>query len=55
MIEKIQLLLLAIPTVCYLGAGILFLISRNYPMAIVWTGYSVANCGMIWAALFWNT
>jgi hypothetical protein len=39
--------LIIIPTVCYLGVAMSEAIAKNWPMAIVFAGYSVANLGFI--------
>lgn len=44
----ITALLLIIPTLCYGLAAGLYLFKSNWPLAIVYTGYSAANVGLIW-------
>ncbi len=39
--------LLIVPTVCYAGESVAYGIQRNWPMAVVYFGYSVANCGLL--------
>jgi hypothetical protein len=40
--------LLIVPTACYAGASVAYGIQKNWPMVIVYAGYSAANCGLIW-------
>ena len=35
----------------YVGTTIMFSLKKDWPMFIVWTGYSFANIGFIWQAL----
>ena len=37
-----------IPTLCYLAIVVEQAIGQHYPMALVYFGYSVANCGFMW-------
>lgn len=39
--------LVLVPTVCYLLAAVAYGIQRNWPMTIVYVGYSFANCGLL--------
>ena len=41
-------LLIIIPTLCYGLAAGLYLLKSNWPLAIVYTGYSLANVGLLW-------
>lgn len=41
-------LLIAFVTVCYVGVAISEAFKGNYPMSIVFVGYSFANVGLIW-------
>jgi len=34
----------------YASVGVLEFIKGNYPMTIVWFGYSVSNIGLAWLA-----
>lgn len=36
-------------TVLYAGQGIIWICSRNYPLAAVMGGYVLANLGLIWS------
>ena len=36
---------------CYLVTAVGYLRQRNYPMALVFTTYMVANIGFVWANL----
>lgn len=36
--------------VLYTLTGIGFLLKKNWPWAIVWLSYAMANVGLIWAA-----
>jgi hypothetical protein len=40
-------MLIAIPTLCYLAAAVAYGLQRNWPMVIVYFGYSFANCGLL--------
>ena len=41
-------LLIIIPGICYgLAAGI-YMLKSNWPLGIVYFGYSVANIGLLW-------
>ena len=40
-------LLLVVPTLCYALAAGLYLLKSNWPLAIVYCGYSFANIGLI--------
>lgn len=44
-------LLVAIVTVLYAGAAISSLIQGNKPMAVILTGYCIANAGLIWTMI----
>jgi hypothetical protein len=39
--------LLLIPTICYALAAGVYAFGRNWPMAVVYVGYSLANCGLL--------
>ena len=43
--------LIAVPTVCYVGAAFGFYSKGNVNMAVVYAGYSLANLGFLWEAL----
>jgi hypothetical protein len=40
--------LIIIPTLCYGIAAVAYGIQRNWPMVIVYFGYALANCGLLW-------
>lgn len=40
--------LLLIPTLCYAAAMAAYLVKGDYAMAVVFSGYSWANLGLIW-------
>ncbi len=44
-----SLFLTIVPTVCYLGVAINEVRLGNYPMAAIFGGYTLANCGFLWA------
>lgn len=44
-----DVLLVAAVTVLYAGAAISSLIQGNKPMAVILTGYCIANVGLIWS------
>ena len=37
-----------IPTACYAGASIYYGLAKNWPLAIVYSGYAWANVGLLW-------
>ena len=41
---------IAIVTALYLAAAVADGLQKNYPMALVWGAYALANCGLIWGA-----
>lgn len=41
-------LLVLVPTLCYLGAGGLYLAKGNHPLAMTYFGYAFANVGLLW-------
>jgi hypothetical protein len=49
---ELKLILLIIPTLCYIGEGILMLYTRDYPGALTWICYGFANVGLTWKFLF---
>jgi hypothetical protein len=40
-----------VPTICYAGACAYYLFTGNHPLAIVYSGYSWANVGLLWLDL----
>jgi hypothetical protein len=40
--------LLLIPTIAYVLAAMAYGFQGNWPMSIVYLGYSFANCGLLW-------
>lgn len=44
------LVALTIATLCYLVTAFSLARARNWPMALVFVAYSIANVGLIWAA-----
>jgi hypothetical protein len=40
--------LILIPTVCYMGQAVVNLKQRDYPHAMIWFCYALANVGFIW-------
>lgn len=43
--------LILVPTLCYALASCLYGAKGNWPLAIVYFGYSLANCGLLWLDL----
>lgn len=43
--------LILIPTACYFGQAVVNLHQKDYPHALIWLCYSVANLGFIWYEL----
>jgi hypothetical protein len=39
--------LVLIPTACYLAAACIYGWQRNWPLAITYSGYAFANCGLL--------
>lgn len=39
--------LILIPTGCYSLAAVVYGFQKNWPMAVVYSGYSLANCGLL--------
>jgi hypothetical protein len=37
-----------VPTLCYAGASVMYGLQKNWPLAIVYSGYAWANCGLLW-------
>jgi hypothetical protein len=46
-----QVFWIAIPTICYTIVSILQLRSKDFPMALVYGAYALANVGLIWYEL----
>lgn len=40
--------MIAIPLVCYLGAAVAYGIQGNWPLCIVYGGYSFSQVGLLW-------
>lgn len=40
--------LVIVPGVCYALAALIYSYQGNWPMAIVFSGYSFSNCGLWW-------
>ena len=40
----------AIVTVLYAAVGVSYALKGNWPWALTWCSYSLANVGLIWAA-----
>ena len=36
-----------VPTLCYAGASAYYASAKNWPLAIVYSGYAFANCGLL--------
>jgi hypothetical protein len=43
--------LVLITTLCYIGVAVSQVSKGDYPMALVWTGYTVGNLGFMWMFL----
>lgn len=41
-------LFILIPTACYAAQSLQYAWAKNWPLAIVYCGYSFANCGLLW-------
>ena len=41
-------MLIIIPGICYALAAGIYLLKSNWALAIVYTGYSIANVGLLW-------
>lgn len=41
--------LISVVTLCYLGVAFDQLRLGNFGMALVWSGYAIANVGLIWS------
>lgn len=39
--------LIAVPTACYAFAAVSYWIQGSWPLAVVYAGYSFANCGLL--------
>lgn len=46
-----SLVLIVVPMLCYFGVAINNLKQKDYPHAIVWFSYGLADCGFIWYEL----
>jgi hypothetical protein len=40
--------LIVVPGLCYLLAAALYAWQGNWPLAITYSGYCWANCGLLW-------
>lgn len=40
--------LVLIPTLCYAGTAVFYAMSGERPLAITYSGYAWANCGLLW-------
>jgi hypothetical protein len=40
--------LILIPTLCYAGAAVMYGLQKNWALAITYSGYMWANCGLLW-------
>jgi hypothetical protein len=40
--------LILVPTLCYAGAMVMYLLKGDYALALVYSGYSWANLGLLW-------
>jgi hypothetical protein len=40
--------LIVVPTACYAAAALMYGWHRNWPLAIVYSGYTWANAGLFW-------
>jgi hypothetical protein len=40
--------LILIPTGCYSLAALIYAWDKNWPLAITYSGYAWANCGLLW-------
>jgi hypothetical protein len=40
--------LILIPTACYSLAALIYATQKNWPLAITYSGYAWANCGLLW-------
>jgi hypothetical protein len=41
------LLMIAIPTLCYAGTAVAYGVQRDWPSAVIFTGYALANTGFL--------
>jgi hypothetical protein len=39
--------LILIPTVCYAGTAVAYGIRNDWPQAVIFAGYALANCGFL--------
>jgi hypothetical protein len=44
--------LIIIPGLCYALAAFLYARERNWALMIVYAGYALANCGLLWLDRF---
>jgi hypothetical protein len=40
--------LLLVPTVAYIAASVSYGVQGNWPLSIVYLGYSIGNVGLLW-------
>lgn len=40
--------LILVPTGCYALAALIYAWQKNWPLAITYSGYAWANCGLLW-------
>ena len=40
--------LVLIPAICYFLAGMVYGFQKNWPLAIMYSGYAWAACGALW-------
>jgi hypothetical protein len=46
-----ETIMISVVFVIYFSTGVGYAIKGNWPWAIVWVSYAMANVGMIWASL----
>lgn len=46
-----ETVVVAIAALLYISVGVSYAAKGNFPWAIVWLAYGLANSGLIWAAL----
>jgi hypothetical protein len=42
--------IIGVVTVLYVAVGVSHAVSGNYPWALVWCAYALANVGLMWAS-----
>lgn len=41
------LVFIAVPTLCYAGAAVVFAMRRDYHQMVIFSGYAFSNCGFL--------